>query len=159
MGECLGLVGESGCGKTTLSKILMRALTPDCGEVTFNDHGRLANVLALGEQELKAFRQRMQFIFQDPFSSLNPRMTVLDIVTEPLVIHKIGDKAFRHEMAKELMAVVGLDTRALQRYPHSFSGGQRQRIGIARALALRPDLLICDEPVSAAGCPRSRPRY
>ncbi len=148
-GECLGLVGESGCGKTTLSKILMRALTPDCGEITFNDHGRLANVLALGDQELKTFRQRMQFIFQDPFSSLNPRMTVLDIVTEPLVIHKIGNKAFRQEMAKELMAVVGLDTRALQRYPHSFSGGQRQRIGIARALALRPDLLICDEPVSA----------
>ena len=148
-GECLGLVGESGCGKTTLSKILMRALTPDCGSVTFNDHGKLADVLALRNQELKSFRQRMQFIFQDPFSSLNPRMTVLDIVTEPLIIHAIGDKAFRHEMARELMAVVGLDMRALQRYPHSFSGGQRQRIGIARALALRPDLLICDEPVSA----------
>jgi len=148
-GECLGLVGESGCGKTTLSKILMRALTPDCGSVTFNDHGKPVDVLALKNNKLKAFRQRMQFIFQDPFSSLNPRMTVLDIVTEPLVIHKTGDKAFRHEVAKELMSVVGLDVRALQRYPHSFSGGQRQRIGIARALALRPDLLICDEPVSA----------
>ncbi|NNG02537.1 MAG: ABC transporter ATP-binding protein [Inquilinus sp.] len=148
-GECLGLVGESGCGKTTLSKILMRALTPDSGGVSFNDHGTPLDVLALKGPALKAFRPRMQFIFQDPFSSLNPRMTVLDIVTEPLVIHQIGDRAHRHEMAKELMAAVGLDTRALQRYPHSFSGGQRQRIGIARALALRPDLLICDEPVSA----------
>ena len=148
-GECLGLVGESGCGKTTLSKILMRALSPDTGSVTFNDHGKPLDVLSLKNNALKSFRQRMQFIFQDPFSSLNPRMTVLDIVTEPLVIHEAGDKAFRHEVAKELMAVVGLDTRALQRYPHSFSGGQRQRIGIARALALRPDLLICDEPVSA----------
>ena len=148
-GECLGLVGESGCGKTTVSKILMRALTPDAGSVTFNDHGSPVDVLALRNQHLKAFRQRMQFIFQDPFSSLNPRMTVLDIVTEPLVIHEIGDTAFRQEVAKELMAVVGLDVRSLQRYPHSFSGGQRQRIGIARALALRPDLLICDEPVSA----------
>ena len=148
-GECLGLVGESGCGKTTLSKILMRALAPDTGKVTFNDHGTLVDVLALKNQKLKSFRQRMQFIFQDPFSSLNPRMTVLDIVTEPLVIHSSGDKDFRHAVAKELMEVVGLDVRALQRYPHSFSGGQRQRIGIARALALRPDLLICDEPVSA----------
>ncbi len=148
-GECVGLVGESGCGKTTLSKILMRALMPDCGSVTFNDRGKLIDVLALKGQELKAFRQRMQFIFQDPFSSLNPRMTVFDIVTEPLVIHQNGDRGSRAEMAKELMNVVGLDIRALQRYPHSFSGGQRQRIGIARALALRPNLLICDEPVSA----------
>ncbi len=148
-GECLGLVGESGCGKTTLSKILMRAVAPDAGSVRFNDRGTMVDVLALQGQALKAFRPRMQFVFQDPFGSLNPRMTVLDLVTEPLVIHDVGSRAHRHEMARELMELVGLDVRALRRYPHSFSGGQRQRIGIARALALRPDLLICDEPVSA----------
>jgi peptide/nickel transport system ATP-binding protein len=148
-GECLGLVGESGCGKTTLSKMLMRALGPDSGRVTFHDGGEPVDVLALEGEDLKAFRRRMQFIFQDPFGSLNPRMTVYDIVTEPLQIHDIGDSAWRREMAKELMNLVGLDLRHLQRYPHSFSGGQRQRIGIARALALRPDIVICDEPVSA----------
>jgi peptide/nickel transport system ATP-binding protein len=148
-GECLGLVGESGCGKTTLSKVLMRAVTPNSGRVLFNDRGTIVDVLALKEQELMKFRRRMQFIFQDPFSSLNPRMTVFDIISEPLVIHNIGDAAWRAEMVKELMRMVGLDTRYLNRYPHSFSGGQRQRIGIARALALRPDILICDEPVSA----------
>ncbi|MGP1394845.1 MAG: ABC transporter ATP-binding protein [Inquilinaceae bacterium] len=148
-GECLGLVGESGCGKTTLSKILMRALTPDEGVVRFNDRGRMIDVGTLSGDELKAFRQRMQFIFQDPFGSLNPRMTVYDVISEPLVIHDIGDRSSRREMVKELMSLVGLDVRHLQRYPHSFSGGQRQRIGIARALALRPDLVICDEPVSA----------
>jgi len=148
-GECLGLVGESGCGKTTLSKLLMRAVKPDSGSVRFNDRGRMIDVLALRDRELKEFRGRMQFVFQDPFGSLNPRMTVFDIVTEPLVIHGIGDARYRREMAKDLMRLVGLDARSLQRYPHSFSGGQRQRIGIARALALRPDIVICDEPVSA----------
>jgi peptide/nickel transport system ATP-binding protein len=148
-GECLGLVGESGCGKTTLSKIIMRALTPDAGEIRFNDRGKMIDVLHLDKEALIAFRRRIQFIFQDPYGSLNPRMTVFDIITEPLVIHNIGDAASRAEMAKELMQVVGLDVRYLKRYPHSFSGGQRQRIGIARALALKPDLLICDEPVSA----------
>jgi peptide/nickel transport system ATP-binding protein len=148
-GECLGLVGESGCGKTTLSKIIMRALTPDAGEIGFNENGRMIDVLDLDKEALIAFRRRIQFIFQDPYGSLNPRMTVFDIITEPLVIHNIGDAASRAEMAKELMQVVGLDVRYLKRYPHSFSGGQRQRIGIARALALKPDLLICDEPVSA----------
>ena len=148
-GECLGLVGESGCGKTTLSKIIMRALTPNTGSIRFNDRGKIVDVLALEGNALIDFRRRIQFIFQDPFGSLNPRMTVYDILSEPLVIHGVRDTAWRDEMVKELMHVVGLGKRHLQRYPHSFSGGQRQRIGIARALALKPDLLICDEPVSA----------
>ena len=148
-GECLGLVGESGCGKTTASKLLLRAIVPDAGRVTFNDRGRIIDVLALSNKALKLFRRKIQFIFQDPFGSLNPRMTVFDIISEPLVIHAIGTTATRAEMVMELMRLVGLDPRFLNRYPHSFSGGQRQRIGIARALALKPDLLICDEPVSA----------
>ena len=148
-GECLGLVGESGCGKTTLSKCLVRAVTPDEGELTFNDAGRPVDVIGLSEAELIPFRRKIQFIFQDPFGSLNPRMTVFDIVNEPLLIHGIGDSALRAEMVKELLKLVGLDIWAFNRYPHSFSGGQRQRIGIARALALKPELLICDEPVSA----------
>ncbi len=148
-GECLGLVGESGCGKTTLSKMLLRAVAPDSGSVVFNDHGNVCDVLALDGSELKRFRRKVQFIFQDPFGSLNPRMTVADIIAEPLIIHGIGDAGSRREMVAELAGLVGLDTRHLRRYPHSFSGGQRQRIGIARALALRPDLVICDEPVSA----------
>jgi peptide/nickel transport system ATP-binding protein len=148
-GECLGLVGESGCGKTTLAKMIMRALTADSGEVKFNDRGRMVDVLALKNARLMHFRRKIQFMFQDPFGSLNPRMTVLDILSEPLIIHKVGDQAARKELVKELMALVGLNVRDLKRYPHSFSGGQRQRIGIARALALKPDLVICDEPVSA----------
>ncbi len=148
-GECLGLVGESGCGKTTLSKMIMRALTPDTGGITFNDRGKLVDVLDLEGEALTAFRRRIQFVFQDPFSSLNPRMTVFEIISEPLIIHGVADANGRAEMVKDLLRVVGLDVRHLKRYPHSFSGGQRQRIGIARALALKPDLLICDEPVSA----------
>ncbi|MBV9554270.1 MAG: ABC transporter ATP-binding protein, partial [Alphaproteobacteria bacterium] len=148
-GECLGLVGESGCGKTTLSKMLLRAVEPDSGSVTFNDGGTVRDVLALDGDELKGFRRKVQFIFQDPFGSLNPRMTVADIIGEPLVIHGIGDTAERRKIVAELANLVGLDVRHLRRYPHSFSGGQRQRIGIARALALKPDLVICDEPVSA----------
>jgi peptide/nickel transport system ATP-binding protein len=148
-GECLGLVGESGCGKTTLSKILLRAVQPDEGEVIFNDRGALTDVLALEGDELKRFRRQVQFIFQDPFGSLNPRMTVYQIIAEPLVIHGIGDARSRRDMVAELVTLVGLDPRHVRRYPHSFSGGQRQRIGIARALALRPELVICDEPVSA----------
>jgi len=148
-GECLGLVGESGCGKTTLSKMLLGALTPDSGKVTYFDSGKPVDVFELKEPARTEFRRRVQFVFQDPFGSLNPRMTVYDIISEPLIIHKIGTPDERREMVKELVTLVGLDVRYLKRYPHSFSGGQRQRIGIARALALRPDLLICDEPVSA----------
>jgi peptide/nickel transport system ATP-binding protein len=148
-GECLGLVGESGCGKTTLSKILLRALSADSGEVLFNDRGTVRNVFTLPPESLVDFRRKVQFVFQDPFSSLNPRMTVFDIISEPLIIHGLGDPESRAERVRELMRLVGLDVRYLNRYPHSFSGGQRQRIGIARALALHPDLLLLDEPVSA----------
>jgi len=148
-GECLGLVGESGCGKTTLSKIIMRAIDPDCGSVTFNDHTGPVDMLSMSDEELVPFRRRIQYIFQDPFSSLNPRMTVFDILSEPLTIHGIGDMAYRKEFVAELMTLVGLDPRWLSRYPHSFSGGQRQRLGIARSIALKPELVLCDEPVSA----------
>ncbi|HUA50631.1 MAG TPA: ABC transporter ATP-binding protein [Candidatus Sulfotelmatobacter sp.] len=148
-GECLGLVGESGCGKTTLTKMLMRAISPDSGSVRFADGDRWIDVLGLSGPALKAYRRRVQYIFQDPFSSLNPRMTVYDLIAEPLVIHQIGDAEERRETVNELLRLVGLDPRHMRRYPHSFSGGQRQRIGIARALALKPELLICDEPVSA----------
>ena len=148
-GECLGLVGESGCGKTTTSKVIIRALSADSGEVVYNDRGTAIDVLALRGRKLFDYRRKVQYIFQDPFGSLNPRMTVYDIVSEPLVIHRIGDEEERQQRVRELMDVVGLDVRFLRRYPHSFSGGQRQRIGIARALALRPEMIICDEPVSA----------
>ncbi len=148
-GECLGLVGESGCGKTTTSKIIMRAVSADSGDVFYTERDHEIDVLALKNQDLFAFRRKVQFIFQDPVSSLNPRMTVYDIISEPLIIHNVGDVEERNERVQELMSVVGLDARFLRRYPHSFSGGQRQRIGIARALALQPNLLICDEPVSA----------
>lgn len=148
-GECLGLVGESGCGKTTVSKMLMRALRPDAGSINYRTHEGSLDVLALEDDALLAFRQKMQLVFQDPFSSLSPRMTVFDIVREPLVIHERGDRDAQRELVQELMRLVGLDPRFLSRYPHSFSGGQRQRISIARALALQPELLICDEPVSA----------
>jgi peptide/nickel transport system ATP-binding protein len=129
--------------------MLLRAVSPDSGSVIFNDHGRLIDVLSLEGDDLKRFRRQVQFIFQDPFGSLNPRMTVYDIIEEPLVIHGIGDARSRREIVDELVTLVGLDLRHVKRYPHSFSGGQRQRIGIARALALRPGLIICDEPTSA----------
>jgi peptide/nickel transport system ATP-binding protein len=148
-GECLGLVGESGCGKTTVSKILMRALTPERGSVTFNSSDGPIDVLAAEGSELRELRTRIQMVFQDPVSSLSPRMTVQNILSEPLEIHGRGDARSRLETVKTLMRAIGLDPRFTSRYPHSFSGGQRQRIGIARALALGPDLVICDEPVSA----------
>ena len=148
-GECLGLVGESGCGKTTTSKLILKALEPDAGTITFVDDGKPRDVVALKDTDLFAYRRKVQFIFQDPFGSLNPRMTVFDIIVEPLLIHGVGSARERADRVKDLINVVGLDVRHLRRYPHSFSGGQRQRIGIARALALEPELLICDEPVSA----------
>ena len=148
-GESFAIVGESGSGKTTVSKIIMRAVNVDTGQIVFHDRDGPIDVLQLGEADLPSFRRRIQYIFQDPFGSLNPRMTVLDIVEEPLVIHGIGSARERVERVKALISAVGLDPRYLRRYPHSFSGGQRQRIGIARALALEPQLLICDEPVSA----------
>jgi len=148
-GECLGLVGESGCGKTTVSKVILRVLNPDTGSVRYDDGTGLHSLLTLSDQALAAMRCKIQYIFQDPVSSLNPRMTVFDIISEPLIIHGQRDAEARATIIKELMQHVGLDPRFLSRYPHSFSGGQRQRIGIARALALNPDLIICDEPVSA----------
>ncbi|MDX6750259.1 ABC transporter ATP-binding protein [Geminicoccaceae bacterium 1502E] len=148
-GESFAIVGESGSGKTTASKMIMRAVTPDSGRIIFHGREGPVDVLGLDEQRLAAFRRRVQYIFQDPFGSLNPRMTVHDLIAEPLVIHGIGSAAERLERVTALLAAVGLDRRHLRRYPHSFSGGQRQRIGIARALALEPELLICDEPVSA----------
>jgi len=148
-GECLALVGESGCGKTTVSKMIMRAMDADSGEIIFNDQGADIDMLTLGDREMIPYRKKIQYIFQDPFGSLNPRMTVFDILSEPLKIHNIGDNAYRREVVVELMQLVGLDPRHLNRYPHSFSGGQRQRIGIARVLGLQPELVICDEPVSA----------
>ncbi|MBM6592562.1 ABC transporter ATP-binding protein [Microvirga pudoricolor] len=148
-GKTLGLVGESGCGKTTVSKIIMRALQPDGGRVLFDDGSGPRDVQHLEGDDLTAYRRNVQFVFQDPFSSLNPRMTVYEILTEPLRIHNIGTSDERYARAKELLDMVGLSKQALRRYPHSFSGGQRQRLGIARALALQPRVLLCDEPVSA----------
>jgi peptide/nickel transport system ATP-binding protein len=148
-GETLAIVGESGSGKTTVSKMIMRAVVPDRGRVIFHGADGPVDVLALDEAALQGFRRHIQYIFQDPFGSLDPRMTVADIVAEPLVIHGIGSEAERTDRVKRLLKAVGLDVRHMRRYPHSFSGGQRQRVGIARALALEPEILICDEPVSA----------
>jgi peptide/nickel transport system ATP-binding protein len=148
-GECLGLVGESGSGKTTVSKILTRAITADSGSVVFDDGREQIDVLGLNERELKKFRPRLQMVFQDPVSSLSPRMTIGDILKEPMQIHDMGNRTEQMARAKELLTSVELGMNSLNRYPHSFSGGQRQRVGIARALAMHPDLLILDEPVSA----------
>ena len=148
-GECLGLVGESGCGKTTISKLIMRAVSLDAGTIIFDGGDGPIDVGKADNDELESLRSRIQMVFQDPVSSLSPRMTVQNILSEPLEIHGRGDARSRVVAVKSLMQATGLDPRFLSRYPHSFSGGQRQRIGIARALALGPQLLICDEPVSA----------
>ncbi|HQR32956.1 MAG TPA: dipeptide ABC transporter ATP-binding protein [Blastocatellia bacterium] len=144
-GETLGLVGESGCGKTTVGRCLLRLIEPTSGQIRFD--GR--NLTEINKSELRGLRRRMQIIFQDPYSSLNPRMKVGDIVGEPLDIHNIGAKPERRAKVAELLRVVGLEPDYANRYPHQFSGGQRQRIGIARALALNPDFIVADEPVSA----------
>jgi peptide/nickel transport system ATP-binding protein len=148
-GECLGLVGESGSGKTTVSKAIMRAVTPDSGEIILHQRGGSTDLLHLSLSEMEPIRRKIQYIFQDPYSSLNPRMTVGNILAEPFAIHGIGTDTTRRAAAVRLLEIVGLTSAHLNRYPHSFSGGQRQRIGIARALALQPELIICDEPVSA----------
>ncbi|MCM2475462.1 ABC transporter ATP-binding protein [Rhizobium sp. CG5] len=148
-GETLGLVGESGCGKTTLSKILMRGVTPDQGSIIYRGAAGDTDVLSAKGEALNHLRTSIQIVFQDPVSSLSPRMTVRGIIGEPLEIHEHGSGPERLALIKRLVEAVGLPASSLGRYPHSFSGGQRQRIGIARALALGPDLLICDEPVSA----------
>ncbi len=148
-GECLGLVGESGCGKTTLSKIITRAMSPDTGQVIFNGGDAPVDLLTLNARQMEPIRRNIQYVFQDPYSALNPRVSIGDSLIEPLLIHRIGNARSRRETALELIRLVGLKPEHLNRYPHSFSGGQRQRIVIARALALNPELLICDEPVSA----------
>ncbi|MCI0349634.1 MAG: ATP-binding cassette domain-containing protein [Acidobacteriales bacterium] len=144
-GETLGLVGESGSGKSTLGRLILRLVEPTSGSVRFSNH----DVFKASGSELRVLRRDMQIVFQDPFASLNPRMRVREIVSEPLRIHNSASAGERMNRARELMSAVGLDESALERYPHEFSGGQRQRIGIARALALRPKFIVCDEPVSA----------
>jgi oligopeptide transport system ATP-binding protein len=144
-GETLGLVGESGSGKSTTGYCILQAIRPTSGSVRFDG----VELTELKGEDLRSMRRRMQLVFQDPYASLNPRMTVGDIVAEPLQVHKIASRKERRQRVRELLEVVGFDPSFTNRYPHEFSGGQRQRIGIARALALSPDLVVCDEPVSA----------
>jgi oligopeptide transport system ATP-binding protein len=145
-GETVGLVGESGCGKSTLGRTVLRLLRPNAGQITFAG----TDITTMSERQLRPLRRKMQMIFQDPYASLNPRMSVGAAIAEPLEIHKLAaTRGAKHDRVVELLARVGLPADARGRYPHEFSGGQRQRIGIARALAVRPDFIVCDEPISA----------
>ena len=144
-GETLGLVGESGCGKSTVGRCILRLYEPTSGQIFFEDK----DITNLSSRDMRSLRRDMQIIFQDPYSSLNPRLNILSIVSEPMTIHGIGNKSERRDRVASLLQKVGLDATYMNRYPHEFSGGQRQRIGIARALALDPKLIVCDEPVSA----------
>lgn len=149
-GETLSLVGESGCGKTTTARCILRAIRPTAGKILFRtDQGSVVDVATLSRREMQPLRRQMQMIFQDPFSSLNPRLTILDIVGEPLLVHGVRSRSERTERVAELLRLVGLRPEYMNRFPHAFSGGQRQRIGIARALALHPSLVVADEAVSA----------
>ena len=148
-GKTLGLVGESGCGKTTTGQLIMRAYPPTDGQILFHENGNVVKLEELKEKDLKTYWRKAQIIFQDPYSSLNPRMTIMQIVGEPLRCLEDINRKEREERVKELLQIVGLDPRYAERYPHAFSGGQRQRIGTARALATNPELIIADEAVSA----------
>lgn len=147
--KTLGIVGESGSGKTTLVRCLLRAIDPDTGTIRFQGRTGSHNLEQLSAKDLRPLRRELQMVFQDPFASLNPRMTVAQMLEEPLIVHKLGDKSERRIKVTTMLERVQLDASALNRYPHAFSGGQRQRIGIARALILEPSLVICDESVAA----------
>lgn len=144
-GETLGVVGESGCGKSTMARLVNQLIKPTSGVVNFENE----DLVEMNPEKLRTMRKKIQMIFQDPYASLDPRKKIGELIAEPLVIHKVGDSASRRKKVEELLEIVGLNKRYADRYPHEFSGGQRQRINIARALTLNPDLVICDEPVSA----------